>query len=72
MLGWDVPQLEDLLKDGSTQKEALQTEDTMAVITRAQKERNKEEAAALADKEHMSGAVPHPVQEDPMQQRQRG
>ena len=65
LLGWDVPRLEDLLQDGSTQKEALQTEDTMAVITRAQKERNKEEAAALAYKEHMSGAVSHPVQEDP-------
>ena len=57
LLGWDVPQLEDLLQDGSTQKEALQTENTMAVITRAQKERNKEEAAALAYKEHMSEAV---------------
>ena len=33
LLGWDVPQLEDLLQDGNTQKEALQTEDTMAVIT---------------------------------------
>ena len=65
LLGWDVPQQEDLLQDRSIQKEALQTEDTMAVITRAQKERNKEEAAALAYKEHMSGAVPHSVQEDP-------
>ena len=61
LLGWDVPQLEDLLQNGSTRREALQTEDTMAVM----KKKNKEEAAALADKEHMSGAVLHPVQEDP-------
>ena len=65
LLGWDVPWLEDLLQDGSTWKEALQTEDTMAVITGAQKEWNKEEAATLAYKEDMSGAVSHPVQEDP-------
>ena len=37
LLGWDVPQLEDLFQDGSTRREALQTEDTMAVMKKKQR-----------------------------------
>ena len=60
-MGWDVPQLVNLLQDDSAQKEPRQVDDSMAVITRAQKQNQQKERAIIADKEHQSGALPHPV-----------
>ena len=61
LVGWDVPQLVNLLQDDSAQKEPRQVDDSMAVIKRAQKKNQQKERAIIADKEHQSGALPHPV-----------
>ena len=55
LLGWDNPDLEDLLqhREGPEQE----AEDVMAVATRAQKKKREEEAAIRREKERKSGAV---------------
>lgn len=62
LLGWDNPDLEDLLqhREGPEQE----AEDVMAVTTRAQKKKGEEEAAIQREKEIKSGAVPNPIQEE--------
>ena len=62
LLGWDNPDLEDLLqcKDGPEQE----AEDAMAVTTRAQMRKREREAAIQGEKERKSGAEPNPVLEE--------
>ena len=45
----------------SAQKEPRQVDDSMAVITRAQKRNQKKKRAIVADKEHQSGAISHRI-----------
>ena len=41
--------------------EPTQVDDSMAVITRTQTKNQEKERAIVAEKEHQSGAIPHPV-----------
>ena len=62
LLGWDNPDLEDLLQE----KEGLESEaaEVMAVTTRAQKKKQEEELARLGEQDKQSGAIPKPIQSD--------
>ena len=62
LLGWDNPDLEDLLQE----KEGLESEaaEVMAVTTRAQKKKQEEELVRLGEQDKQSGAIPKPIQSD--------
>ena len=62
LLGWDTPQLEDLLR-ATLEDNTQQTEESMAVVIRAQKKQEEEKAAIQDSKEQQSGATPHPPEE---------
>ena len=62
ILGWDNPDLEDLLQHSTEPKQ--EAVDVLAATTRAQRKRKEEEAIIQEEKEIQSGAVPNPIEEE--------
>lgn len=60
LLGWDNPDLEDLLQQKTEPEQ--EPENAMAVTTRAQMKKREEEAAIQDERDRNSGADPNPIE----------